>query len=366
VSPQTARENNLDRQLAVRTRGGTPEPGAVYLCPSVGEYPVYDQAIYSVLRADQRRNSLFSAAVAAAASGATVLEIGCGPDLLWTLQAADAGAAHVYAVEVIEDAARLARQAARTRPDGTISVITGDSTRITLPQRADLCIAEIVGCIGGAEGIAAVLADTRRRHLVPSARVIPAAVRTKAAAVGLLDLLGGDAAMPVQFEPYVQAVFRKAGGPFDLRFYVGGIGPHALMSTTGTFEDLDLAGQSYIQGGDLRLQITADGRIDGLLAWIELAVTPGGEVLDSLAEDTNWLPVYIPFTRPEKLDVSVGDILSLNATARIAADSIHPEYFFRGGLTPAGARAPVVVSAESRYSGGPFRATAVHRQLFGA
>src|SRR6202022_3738786 len=141
---------------------------------------------------------------------------------------------------------------------------------------------------------------------------------------------------------------RQAGGPFDLRLYVGGVGPAALLSTTGAFEDLRLTEQSYPQGGELRLQITGSGRVDGLLAWIELAVAPDDAVLDSLAEDTNWLPVYIPFTLGEPLGGGVGGVLSLHVTVRAAADGIHPEYFFSGHLTRTGSGVGVPVSAESR------------------
>jgi protein arginine N-methyltransferase 1 len=354
----------LNQLPAVRTRPGTPAPGTVYLCPAVGDYPVYDEAIYHVLAQDKRRNALFAGAVARAVRpGTTVLEIGCGPDLLWTLAAADAGAGRVYAVESIPASARLAAQAAAARGDGSIRVVTGNSTEVELPERAEVCIAEIVGCIGGSEGIAAVLADARERHLTPAAAVIPAAVRTRAAAVSLTDLAGGDITMPAEFAPYVHAVWTAAGGPFDLRLYVGGAGPAALMSTASTFEDLDLTGQSCTQGGDLRLRITRPGRIDGLLAWIELTVGPDDLVLNSLSEDTNWLPVYIPFAQ-EPLEVGAGDSLDLNVTTRNAADGIHPEYFFAGQLDHVGNA--VEVSGESRYSGGPFRATTAHRALFPA
>ena len=352
---------SLDEKFTVGASASEPSHG-IRLLPSVGEYPIYDEAIYRVLLLDARRNGLFSRAVRMAAPGATVLEIGCGPDLLWSLAAADAGASRVYAVEVIPDSARLAERAARARGDGRVQVIAGDSTTVALPERAGLCIAEIVGCIGGAEGIAAVLADARQRLLAPSAAVIPAAVRTMAGVIGLVDMAGGDVAMPAGMTPYAEAVFRQAGGPFDLRLYVEGASPDALLSTAAAFEALDLDQQSYDQGGSMRLEITRPGSADGLLAWIELEVSRGDEVLDSLAEETNWLPVYIPFTRQDPLDVSPGDVLSLDVTVRTAADGIHPEYFFSGHLTRAGS--VVGVSAESRYSGGAFRSTAVHRMLF--
>jgi protein arginine N-methyltransferase 1 len=354
-----------DRQVRLRTCGEQPAPGAVYLCPSVGEYPIYDEVIYQVMLADERRNTLFRGAIGGAVTpGATVLEIGCGPDLLWTLAAIDAGATRAYAIEVIPDSARRAEQTARRHPSAEIRVIAGDATSIVLPERADVCIAEIVGCIGGSEGIVAVLADARRRHLAPSARVIPSAVRTLAGAVGLLDLLGGEVAMPSAFAPYVEAVLQQAGRPFDLRLYVGGLDPSALMSTTCVVEDLRFGEQSYRQDGDLRLEITRPGRLDGLVAWIELAVAPGDAGLNSLAEDTNWLPVYVPFALREPIGVSVGDVLSLQVATTKANDGIHPEYWFRGELTSAGSGTKVPVSAESRYSGGAFASTVIHRRLF--
>jgi type I protein arginine methyltransferase len=366
-----------DRRVRLRTRGEQPAPGAVYLCPSVGEYPIYDEAIYQVMLADERRNALFRRAIDGAVSpGATVLEIGCGPDLLWTLAAIDAGAAHAYAIEVIPDSARRAEQTARRHPSSAgIRVIAGEATRVVLPERADVCIAEIVGCIGGSEGIVPVLADARRRHLTPSARVIPAAVRTLAGAVGLLDLLDppgvpgvpgvlGGVAMASAFAPYVEAVLQQAGLPFDLRLYVGGLDASALMSTAGVVEDLRFNEQCYRQDGDLRLEITRPGRVDGLVAWIELAVAAGDAGLNSLADDTNWLPVYVPFALAEPIGVGVGDVLSLQVRTTNASDGIHPDYAFLGQLTPAGSGTGVPVSAESRYSGGPFRSTAIHRRLF--
>jgi len=179
----------------------------------------------------------------------------------------------------------------------------------------------------------------------------------------LLDLFGGEVAMPSVFAPYVEAVLQQAGMPFDLRLYVGGVDATALMSTAGVIEDLRFTEQSYVQGGDLRLEITRSGRVDGLLAWIELAVAPGDAGLNSLAEDTNWLPVYVPFALGEPIEVSVGDVLSLQVAATNADDGIHPEYSFRGQLTRTGSGAEVTVSAESRYSGGAFRSTVVHRAL---
>jgi protein arginine N-methyltransferase 1 len=360
------------REVELRSRGDQPDPRGVYLCPSVGEYPVYDAAIYAVISGDEQRNRLFRRAIGAAAPGATVLEIGPGPDLLWSLAAAAAGATRVYAAEVLAESARLAQETARRHPDAPIEVLTGDATGIALPQRAGVCIAEIVGCLGGAEGMAAVLADAERRHLVPAAQVIPAGVRTLVAAVSLADALAaagaadGQPALAGMFAPYVEGIFRAAGGPFDVRMCLAGAGPDLLRSSAGVVEDLRFgafgAARPTARGGDLRLEITRPGPVDGLLAWIELTVAPGDRVLDSLADETNWLPVCIPFAGGP-VAAGAGDVLALRATVAEGEDGVHPEYFFDGELTRDDGREGVPVNAESRFSGGPFRATPLHRAL---
>jgi protein arginine N-methyltransferase 1 len=169
------------------------------------------------------------------------------------------------------------------------------------------------------------------------------------------------------FAPYLEGIFRAAGGPFDVRLCPVGAGPDTLRSVAGVIEDLRFGaarnGQPDTRGGDLLLPITRPGPVDGLLAWIELTVAPGDQPLDSLTGDTNWLPVYIPFAVGVPLDAAPGDVLALQATVTEAADGIHPEYFFRGELARAGDQPAVPVYAESRFSGGPFRATALHSAL---
>ncbi|MFD1151395.1 SAM-dependent methyltransferase [Saccharothrix hoggarensis] len=332
---------------------------APYLWPSVGEYPVYDDYLYHVMLEDEPRNKLFRDAIAQEAPGATVVELGCGPDLLWTLCAAEAGAARVFAADVNEDsAARAADLASTTAHD--IRVFGGEATTLSLPEPADLCIAELVGNIGGAEGIDAVLADARRRHLKPGAATVPAAVGTRAAAVCLDDLLGGRYGVRPEYVDYVERLLDAAGGFFDLRFCVGNVDRSALRTTDALVEDLCLD-EGVADFPSVRLDALGPGRVDGLLLWLNLRCAPGQPVLDSLDTVTNWLPVYVPFAEP--FDLADGDVIELECRAETVADDIHPDYAFTGALVRAdGGRTPL--AAESRYAGGPFRASRLHRALF--
>ncbi len=80
--------------------------------------------------------------------------MGTGPFAVLALLAARAGAAKVYAVESNPAAAERARAAVRAATDvapGVIEVLEGLSTAITLPQKVDLVLAEIVGSVASEE-----------------------------------------------------------------------------------------------------------------------------------------------------------------------------------------------------------------------
>ena len=116
-----------------------------------------------------------------------VLDIGTGPFAILALFAARAGARKVYAVEANAEAAEQARATvaaavARGEIDpGTIEVISGFSTAITLPEPADLLVAEISGSVATEEGMCHSVRDARLRHMArpnDPASYIPARCQT--------------------------------------------------------------------------------------------------------------------------------------------------------------------------------------------
>ena len=50
-------------------------------------------------------------------------------------------------------------------PPGVIEVLEGFSTAVTLPEKADLLVAEIVGSIASEEGLHATMRDAQARHV---------------------------------------------------------------------------------------------------------------------------------------------------------------------------------------------------------
>ena len=129
---------------------------------------------YIAMADDTTRTPLFAEAIRRRLSkmgDAVVLDIGTGAFCLLALLAAQAGARRVFAVEVNPDAATCARasvaaaEAADLIPAGVVQVFEGFSTDITLPEKVDLLVAEIVGDVASAEGLVTTMRDAQQRHL---------------------------------------------------------------------------------------------------------------------------------------------------------------------------------------------------------
>jgi type I protein arginine methyltransferase len=126
---------------------------------------------------DRARTSAFLAALEElVGSDDVVVDIGTGTGVL-AIGAARAGARHVYALEATP-LARHAREVAVANGLGDrITVVEGWSTRVTLPERGTLAVAEILGSDALEERVLPVLLDARARLLAPDARLIPSAIR---------------------------------------------------------------------------------------------------------------------------------------------------------------------------------------------
>jgi hypothetical protein len=105
-----------------------------------------------------------------------VVDIGTGTGIL-AIAAAQAGARHVYAIEVGR-VAKIAR--ALIRANGLahrITVIRGWSTEVKLPERADVLVSELIGNDPLAEGVLGLTKDALRRLLKPGARLVPSRLK---------------------------------------------------------------------------------------------------------------------------------------------------------------------------------------------
>jgi len=132
---------------------------------------------HAAMLEDRVRTSAFLAAIAEVVGPEdVVVDIGTGTSVL-AVAAARAGARHVYAIEATP-LAHEAREVVRANGlEDRVTIVEGWSTRVSLPERANVAVSEILGSDALEERVLPVLADARRRLLTPDARLIPSAVR---------------------------------------------------------------------------------------------------------------------------------------------------------------------------------------------
>jgi hypothetical protein len=119
-----------------------------------------------------RTRAFIDALRAVVRPGDVVVDIGTGTGVL-ALAAAAAGASRVYAIEAGALAEVAERNFGRGPHAGRITLVRGWSTGVELPERADVLVTETIGNDPFGEGITRIVADARRRLLIPGGRIIP-------------------------------------------------------------------------------------------------------------------------------------------------------------------------------------------------
>jgi hypothetical protein len=157
------------------------EPGAPDPLPRAYAQP----PIHAAMLDDHVRTRGFIDAIRAVVrEGDVVLDIGTGTGVLATV-AAQAGAARVHAIEssAIADAAE--RIFANNGVADRVTLVRGRSTSVTLAERCNVLVTEMIGNDPLDEQLLDIVDDARKRLLTPDARIIPAAIEVFAIAVDL-------------------------------------------------------------------------------------------------------------------------------------------------------------------------------------
>src|SRR5262249_59862107 len=117
--------------------------GAPEFWPSVGEYGAYDELLYWAMTTDEVRMHAYRSAIAHVVRGKSVVEIGTGADLALARLCLDAGAARVFAIELLDQAWRSASRLAEDLGlADRLVLMHGDSRTIALPEPVDVCVSE--------------------------------------------------------------------------------------------------------------------------------------------------------------------------------------------------------------------------------
>jgi len=243
----------------------------------------YDAApIHVAMLNDRKRTEAFLAGIQEVVRpGDVVVDIGTGTGIL-AMAAARAGARHVYAIEA-SGIGRCAR--ALFEVNGLadrITLLREHSTRVSLPERADVLVSEMVGNEPLREQVLEVTLDARQRLLKPDARLVPRRLRV----LGLPVAIPGAELARRTFTPEVLQTWRGWYGiDFDplaefgrpLRFFVSPYAARAwtILSEPVVLADVDL--QSAIRqviDSTATATATASGRLDGVVVYFDLELGP--------------------------------------------------------------------------------------------
>ena len=210
--------------------------------------------------------------------GTVVLDLGAGTGILGLL-ACRAGAARVYAVDmgpILDLAGRLSR--ANGFGD-RIRCVRGMSTRVAIPERADLVVADLVGGFGYEAGVLEYFEDARARLLRPGAATIPEAITVEVA--------------PVESAPlHAEVEFwgsRPGGFDFEQARLTASCTPawrflqrENLLGDPVALRTIDLAtARPDPFGATLDLPVGRPGILHGIGGWFRARLAPGVEMTTS-------------------------------------------------------------------------------------
>jgi protein arginine N-methyltransferase 1 len=246
--------------------------------------------------------------------GDVVVDIGTGTGI-YAMAAARAGARHVYAIEA-GPIARAAR--ALFQVNGLadrITLIRDLSTRISLPERADVLISELIGDEPLAERVIGITQDALRRLLKPGARLVPSGIKI----FGLPVTIPNHELRKLTFEPeglrnwqswygmkFTPLAKVAQNSPFSSLFGYF-INPYTMrgwkvLSAPVLLEDIDF---KRWRGSHIYTTKTAaanaSGKLNGLLVYFELQAGPNPFLSTHPAavdENNHWFTPVRVFNQP--------------------------------------------------------------------
>ena len=306
----------------------------------------YDIYAYGRMIRDRVRTDAYAEALRRTiGNNSVVLDLGTGLGIL-ALLAAKAGARKVYAVDP-NDAILVAKQMATANGYADrIEFVQDLSTRISLPERADVIVTDMHGIVPMFEQNLPSIMDARRRMLAAGGQIIPEKDTLWAAPV----------AAPESYEQVVR--------PWEDKPYGFEWGPAQQIAGNDWFKIKDKVGTSDFFGppqcwatldyltlespnvhGQLTWNATKSGTCHGLVVWFDTQLFE--DVTFSNApgsSETIYGQAFFPWSEP--VSISVNDRISVDLRCDLASNY----HLWRWQTTVSRAEQPEEIIAEFRQS----------------
>jgi protein arginine N-methyltransferase 1 len=227
--------------------------------------------------------------------GDVVVDLGAGTGLL-SFFALQAGARHIYAIEMTGIADVAAELIETNGFRDRVTLIRQTSNRVRLPERCDVLVTETLSsfCFD-TENTIEFVADARARFLKPGGRIVPECADTFLVPISSESF--GLGRLPSRFydldyRPFIKILaaeyrlVRASGKPFQA------LSEPALCYHVDFRKDTQNPGISFVP-----FRITSGGRLDGFLGWFEARLCEGVVLSNSpYLPLTSWWQLYLPVT----------------------------------------------------------------------
>jgi Ribosomal protein L11 methyltransferase (PrmA) len=253
--------------------------------------------------ADTARVSAFRQAIEEVVTpGDVVLDLGAGTGILG-LMACRAGAKRVYAVDEGPIIGLAQEVAAANGFQDRITHVKGLSTRVELPERVDVVLADQIGRFGFESGILEYFGDARARFLKPAGVMVPSEIGLVVAPVESPELFGqvefwGRTPVGYDFRPALP-IAANTGYParFDPAHLLGA--PVRAISLS-----LSTASPAAALSAEVVLVAARPGTLHGIGGWFEAQLSPGATLTNSplAARPIFRKQVFFPIARPVPLE----------------------------------------------------------------
>jgi SAM-dependent methyltransferase len=262
---------------------------------------------------DKIRLDLFRKAIKQTVKpGDVVMDLGAGSGILG-LFACEAGARRVYAVDS-GGMIQIARELARANGFGDRVIgIQGLSTRVNLPEKVDVIVADQIGHFGFEAGVLQYFRDAAQRFLKPDGRTVPRRITLHSGAVtyprGYRNaIFWSTRPAGFDFSPALK-IASNTGYPTDARLL-------KLISNGGELITVDAAAAPLSFAPETTVRINRKAAMHGLAGWFSSELAPGVVMTNSPAVTRRITrrAVFLPIERP--VQVVPGDrvVIAMNIT----------------------------------------------------
>jgi precorrin-6B methylase 2 len=325
---------------------------------------MYSIADYGSMIADEVRMGAFARALRQAITpGAVVIDIGTGTGI-FALLACRFGARRVYAIEP-DDAIQVAREmAAANGCADRIEFIQSLSTQVTLPERADVIVADIGGVLPWFQHHLPSMADARRRLLKPGGVLIPQRDMAWAAVVESPELYARHTGpwRDNEFGLDMEAARRLVVNTWNK----GSVTPDNLLTAVQRWATTDYR---VVEDPDIRAavtwSVTRPGIGHGFAAGFDRTLADGiylsnaPDAPDDIRPRRIYGTIFFPWPAPVPL--VAGDVVTIHLEARLVRD----EYIWNwktAVLDQVPAGASKAAFAQSTFLGAPLSPVTLQKQ----